>query len=338
MEQWIAKDLRRENYSTGDNQFNGEWLFGTYLMAGLGYGQMILDHPEWRARYLPLMEICVEKILTSEIRAFDHESWNEDPIESLNGDSDHAAYLGYFNLLLSLHRQIEPYSKYAVLNEEITQALVRRIKKSPTLLLYTYPNEMYPVDNCAVAASIGLYDRVTGSDHRALLSEWSRKLRDRYTDPKSGLLFQAVNGNDGTPIDAPRGSGTCLGAYFLSFSDPALARELYLSAKKQLFVKCLGFGVMREYAFSSAQGRGDIDSGPLIFGIGVSPTGFSISSAKMFHDEETFSALFSTADMFGAPLNRGDKLTFVMGGPLGNAIMFAMLTARSPTPDFHEKI
>ena len=37
--------------------------------------------------------------------------------------------------------------------------------------------------------------------------------------------------------------------------------------------------------------------------------------------------LFATSYLFGAPLDRGDARNYVSGGPLGDAIMFAMLTA-----------
>ncbi len=328
VEQWIIKDLQRDNYSTGNRQFNGEWLFGTYLMAGLGYGQTALEHPEWRTRHLQLMEHCIDRILTPGVRAFDRESWRNDPIDSLDEDSDHAAYLGYFNLLLSLHRLLEPKSKYSQLNDRITEALCRRIHNSRTGLLSTYPGETYPVDNCAVIASIGLHDRATGTNHRELLMAWEARLREKYIDPTSGLLFQAVDSLDGSPIDAPRGSGTTLGAYLLSFSHPGLSRELHMAVKRQLFRTCLGFGAVREYPVSFSRGRGDIDSGPVLFGIGISPTGFLVSTSRIFGDRSMFSDLYGTVDLFGAPLDGNNGLTFVTGGPIGNAIMFAMLTAQ----------
>ena len=183
------------------------------------------------------------------------------------------------------------------------------------------------MDNCAVIGSIGLYDQATGSDHSDLVRSWVANCRRRCVDPQSGLLYQAMEPENGTPWDAPRGSGTTLGLYFLSFVDPVLSHDLYRAVRKELAWSCAGFGLVNEYPHHVRGGAGDIDSGPVIFGIGLSPTGFALSGARIHADPMLYRRIHATAHLFGAPLDRDDRLEFVTGGPLGNAIMFAMLTA-----------
>lgn len=195
------------------------------------------------------------------------------------------------------------------------------------MLLCTYPGEAYPVDNCAVAGSIGLHDRATGADHSALLRRWSERCRKSYVDRKTELLYQAIDEKDGSPADEPRGSGTVLGLYFLSFSDPELSRDLYLATKRELATTFLGFGTVREYPAGYRGGR-DIDSGPIVLGYGLSTTGFCIAGARIHGDRPYFRRLVATACAAGAPLERDGKLNFVTGGPLGDAILYAMLTAQ----------
>jgi hypothetical protein len=327
LERLLTNQLTRSHFRTGSAQFNGEWLFGTYLMAGFGFGQTALEHPQWRARHLPLMELCIERILSNDLRAFDREMWGNDPLDTLDRDTghDHAAYLGYFNLLLSLHRQLVPSSKYTALNDRITAALARRLERSPTMLLQSYPAETYPVDNAAVIASIA-------SQHRALVEKWIARCRKDYLDPKTGLLIQAVEPHSGAAADSPRGSGTALAAYFLSFADPAFSCDLYQAACKHLADTFLGFGVVREYPRHCREGRGDIDSGPVILGYSISATGFLIAGSRIHGDPDEFARLTGTAHLFGAPLRRGVRREYVTGGPLGNAILFAMLTARRQSP------
>jgi len=84
--------------------------------------------------------------------------------------------------------------------------------------------------------------------------------------------------------------------------------------------------MVREYPHGHS-GSGDIDSGPVILGYGVSATGFALGPARIHGDQALFGRLLRTAVLFGAPLQRKDTLEFVSGGPLGNAILFAMLTA-----------
>jgi len=71
----MARFIREENISpqrfrTGSSQFDGEWLFGTYLMAGIGFSQSAIEHPELREEHDPLVKQCIEKLLTPEVRAF----------------------------------------------------------------------------------------------------------------------------------------------------------------------------------------------------------------------------------------------------------------------------
>ena len=327
VEYWISRELSRDDFNTGSRQYNGEWLFGTYLMAGIGFAQSSLEHPELKERHSILVTNCIDRLLSAEVRAFDKEVWGDDPLLTLDGPRNHAAYLGYLNVLLGLHRCLEAKSPYADLNDRITRALIRRMDAAPMGLLMSYPNECYPVDNCAVIASIALHARATGADHGDRLRKCFRRLKDTCTEPKTGLLYQAVHYQTGEFMDHPRGSGTSLGLYFLAYADHGLSRVYYETTKKELISTVFGFGGAREYPRDIQNGRGDIDSGLVVFGYGLSPTGFLIGGSRIHGDREVFRRLFATAYAVGAPVERNGALHFVTGGALGDAILFAMLTA-----------
>ncbi len=231
-------------------------------------------------------------------------------------------------MLLSQGRLLGQMStRHAQLNDRVTRALVRRLRRSRLLQLQSYPSEVFPVDNAAVVGSIGLHDRAVGADHARLLARWGRHLRERAVDPVSGLLHQQLDPRTGAPGDVPRGSGTALAVYFLSFSHPRLSKELYRALRTNQATTLLGFGVVREYG-PGHWGWGDIDSGPVLLGYGVSATGFALGASRIHGDEAYFKRLASTLHLFGAPVSSGDSLEFVTGGPLGNALMLAMLTAQ----------
>ncbi|MFC1499148.1 hypothetical protein ACFLS1_11870 [Verrucomicrobiota bacterium] len=328
VEKWVTEELAKKDFCTGSKQFDGEWLFGSYMMAGMGFGQTALEHPELREKHIELMSICIERMLSSEVRAFDKDAWGNDPIETLDSDTQHhAAYLGYLNLVLSMHRLLKPDSEYAELNDRITEALVKRVNNSRILLIQSYPYETYPVDNCCVIGSIGLHSRATGIDRKEILQKWATYCREKYIDPKTGLFYQCVDSVTGEPIDHPRGSGTALGLYALSFANMDLSQELYEAAKKHLAGTVFGFGGVREYPIHIKGESGDIDSGPIVSGYGLSATGFLISGARIHNDREYYKRLYSTAYACGAPFEKKGKLNFVTGGSLGDAILFAMLTA-----------
>lgn len=322
--QQIDRGLTRADFKTKSELFDGEWLFGTNLMAGIGLCQLVQAHPEALEKWRPAIENCIRQLLSEPVRAFDQKSWNRDALASLAANDGHAAYLGYFNFLLSLYRQIAPQNEFTALNDAITEALVRRTLASRNGLIATYPDEWYPVDNTSGLASIALHSKVTGTDRSEFLRHQVGLFRSRFVDEKTGLLIQAVNA-DGSPRDYPRGSGSALGIFFLTRFDPQLARELFAGIQHQLVGHVFNFGAVREYPRGTS-GMGDIDSGPVLFGWSFSATGFSIAGARAFRNEALYSDLYASAILAGAPDRHPGQIDFLTAGPLGNAILLAVLT------------
>lgn len=331
----LKGEIDQASFGTGSSLFDGEWLFGSYMMAATGYSQLALTRPDLAAWCEVRSRACIERLQRPEVRAFDAASWRgEDPLASLEGAHGHAAYLGYFNFALGLHRKAFGDSDAGIvaLNDRISAALVRRMDASPMGLLETYPGETYPVDNCYVAGSVGLHQAVTGTDHTGTIRRWVDTIRRRAIHVETGLLIQAVDAVTLEAYDEPRGSGTVLGLLAARYADEPLARELYGAVSHHLARRWLGFGAVREYPVGVA-GCGDIDSGPIVFGYGMSATGFCLGAARAADDAQFFRRLYATAHLCGVPVGQGDQLHFVSGGSLGNAIFFAMLTTPPFTQD-----
>lgn len=307
---WIDEPL---SFRTGSTQFDGEWNFGSLMMAAMGYGQVALEHHD--ASSVLRMDACLARMMEPSRRTFDTDRWGNDALETLVDGDGHVAFLGYANLALSLRRRIGPDNDYAKLNDDISRALEQRLQRS--LLIESFPNEIYPVDISAGVASLALRARALGKPQPAVVTRWLAMARNELRDPGNGLLFQSTT-------DRARGSGTALAVYFLAYADLDLSRELF-DALEGLGGSVLGFGVMREHP--TAESDADIDSGPVVFGYGVSATGFALAGARIHDRKDLFEELFATAWLFGAPLESRDRLELVTGGPIGNAILFAMLTA-----------
>jgi len=327
-----APDLAAASFKTGSKRFDGEWLFATYMMSAMGFGQIALERPDVRKANIERMERCLDAMLEARVQPFDEEAWGTGALASLDAprgsdpDRGHVAYLGYAGMALSLHRLLQPTSRFAAREEAVAAALARRIEASPAGLVETYPNEVYPVDNSSALGALALHARATKQPPPPALQRGLDAVRTRAVDPRTGLLFQSVTLADASPVDAPRASGTALAAYFLSYADELTSRALFEALEKSQFRTVLGFGGMMEYP-PGQRGRGDVDSGPVFLGFGVSASGFAIGASRAHGDLETFTALYATAHLFGAPLEEDGTWTYVTGGPIGDAIMFAMLTA-----------
>ncbi len=323
---WMEAGVDADQFATGSSRFDGEWALGTHQMALLGLGQVAMQAPGSRDELLPAMAAGATRLAEPSMREFGTQAWGEDGLRALDSEDGHA-YLGYLDLALGMHRLIYPETPLAGLHDELTAALARRLAAAPHGTVETYPGETYPPDVCAVVGAIGLHGRATGEDHGELIAAWSARARETLVDPDTGLLIQAVDGRSGAPVDRPRASGTAIGAYFLAFADADLSGELHEALRDQCAVGLLGFGGMREYARGQRGGFGDVDSGPVVFGVGMSSTGFALAGARIHRDRRVFVGLHRTSVLFGAPVRRDGRASYVTGGPLGNAILLAMLTA-----------
>jgi hypothetical protein len=261
------------------------------------------------------------------MRGFGTRRWGgEDAMASLGGSHGHA-YLAYSALALGMARLLDPDFPPALARQHdaLIAAYERRLLASPTGLIETYPGEAYPTDTAAVAAAIAVHGRATSADHTRVLAYWAERVRTVQIDPVSQLVFQRMGASDGRPHDAPRGSGTALAAYFAGFADRSVARTLAagLFRHESTF---WGFGAIREYA-EGHSGHGDTDSGPVVLGVSVSATGFALAPARAYGYDGAFERIYRTTELFGAPITSGEGLRFLAGGPIGNALLFAMLTS-----------
>jgi hypothetical protein len=316
---WALHESPTSVDSPGSAFFDAEWALGTCQMTVLGLGQIVLQRPETRERYMPAIDRCAAWLVTPEARAFGSRKWGYDGFVDVRGGH---AYLGYLNLALSMHRLLRPNSPHAAINDRLSAGLAKAMRQ-PIARFQTYPGETYPVDQSAAAASVALHARATGGDAQALLQDWLLRLRRTAIDPDSGMLFQSLDPVSGRAVDAPRGSGTALASYFLGFVDRAASERLYRSL---ILERRAGMGGFREYPIGMS-GSGDIDSGPVIAGLGVSASGFGLAGARMHGDEHAWRSILRTANAVGLPRQDARGFWYRTGGAIGNAILLAMTTA-----------
>jgi hypothetical protein len=297
----------------------------TEQMTALGLGQLVLGRPERRAEYLPVIARSVERLQKEDATGFGRDAWGRRGFDDLDSERGHA-YLGYTNMAFGMLRLLDPNSAIGPLHDRVTAALARRLAAAPHAAIETYPGESYPADIAAVAASIALHDRATTRSHRPLLGRWLGAFLEHYVDPSSGLLYQSIDASSGKPFGAARASGSAIAVYFLSFVDDGAARRLFGAVARER-TSFLGFGGIREYPAGSG-GSGDIDSGPLLFGVSASASAFALSGARLYGEKSLLTELLRTASLVGMPIETEGQLRFVSGGAIGNAIVLAALTAR----------
>ena len=305
--------------------FQGEWALGSCSMLATALTNIAFVYPETREESVRVIGALIERAMDPSHRQFDGAMWGEDPLTSLEGPHGHAAYLGHLNFMLGAYRLAGGDHRHDTLFRNVSESLARRMRLRPCRCTETYPGELYPMDNVVAHASLRNYDRVFGTRLSDVTDEWLEVSRSRYLDPATGLLYFRLDGAE-RPLQHSRGSSSGWNSFYLPFIDREFAEEQYARAKTRL-LRRVPFAAIREHP-SGAFGLGDIDSGPVIFGLSLSGTGFLIGGAVQAGDTEMASALLRTAELAGWTVERRGKRRYLMAPLVGEAILLAMKTAR----------
>ncbi len=324
----LRGDFQSQAVTPGSNMIRGEWALGTLSMTAAALCNIGFALPDTRADSLEHLPGLITRAMTPPIREFDRISWGEDPLASLEGPHGHVGYLGHLNLMIGAYRILGGDGRFNALHSRITGALARRMDASLSAHIATYPGQVFTADNAVGAASIAVYDRVTGEDHRRTLRRWIDYTRAHLLDPSTGLVVFNVDGSGG-PAGGARGCAAGWSSFYLPMVDEEFAREQFGAIKRHMVQRTF-FGTVgiREYP-PGEQGPGDVDSGPVLFGLSPSGTGFAIAGAKMWGDAELLGQLLNTAELAGFSVQVRGERRYLTAPLVGDAILLAMVTACS---------
>jgi len=217
--------------------------------------------------------------------------------------------------------------RYDALHDRITEAMVRRMNRSPSAHVETYPGEIYTSDNATAAASIAVHALASGEDHGPELRRFVQYTRSHLLDARTGLVVFKV-GAQGQPLGTPRGCGVGWNSFYLPFVDRTFASEQWARLRDHMVRRSpIGLWGVREYP-AGAWGLGDVDSGPIVLGLSPSATGFALAGARREADVETLGRLMLTAELAGTTWVGLEGTRYLAAPLVGDAIVLAMRTAR----------
>lgn len=193
----------------------------------------------------------------------------------------------------------------------VVEALARRSLGDPSrhVASYVATTSRWPADQTATLASLARYDRAHGTHlHEEPTRAWRAFVLGRALDKQLGLPWSEVTGTVPTARE-PRGCALSWQTRYLHEFDDALAQSWWLSYRQHFLVERGGLKGFREWAPGRSR-RADVDSGPIIEGVGAAATGLGIAAARAMGDEAVAEALERTAVtaealMAGVPEARG---------------------------------
>ncbi len=233
---------------------------------------------------------------------------------------------GEIAIMIAARRMVEEEPDYQPLMQERIDIMIARMKESPALLVESYPNECWIFCNTVAIAAIKLGDVLDGPRHGEFIDEWLTVAKRDLLDPATGLLCASYDVS-GDALQGPEGSSIWMAAHCLQVADEEFARDQYSRARKELGRSVFGFGYAREWPVSYV-GPADVDSGPVVPVLGISPgaSGLAIMGATAFGDTDYFQTLLTSLRFAAFPVEEDGRLRFCASNQVGDAVLlYAMV-------------
>lgn len=308
-------------------QFQGEWALYSCSMLAEALSNMADLYPETKDDAIAIMDSLIQIVKSPELRLYDKLRWDEDPLESLNGDKSHVSYLSHLAWMIGNYRRIGGDNKYQQLHDSVCAAMNRRIQQSPILNIPTYPDEpIYVPDMMVALVALSDFAKFNNGKYSSTVKDWICRAKTEWLDNKTGLLVSFLDDNG--MIDAPiKGSYAALNCYYLTQIDAEFAKEQYDRLKIHFSQSFPATGI-REYHDHSCWLGIDIDAGPIILNLSPSGTDFALGAATYFNDIEFRNSLLKTAEIAGHTVKWNNKRHYLLGdiALVGEAITLAMRT------------
>lgn len=234
-----------------------------------------------------------------------------------------AFYRGWSNYLRGRHLTILPEDLRITEQVERFRAECDSIAKAFQAVeepyLESYAGGSWPADNVLAVASLAAYDRMLGEKrYAATVTNWLSKVNTRL-DPATGLIPHVVY--SGAPPQGARGSSQSLMLSLLPEIDSAFAAAQYRLYEQHFVTSRLNLPAIREYPVG-IEGQGDIDSGPVIWGIGGAASVVGQRAAAANGRPDRYIGLRNSIEAFGAAYTLFGRKQYVFGQlPLADAFI-----------------
>lgn len=319
-----------------------DWLRGE-LETGAGERMQALFPEGWYFSHLLYGLSWIELALRDPGRtdvALAEARWSLEKIESDQGKApfppdlapDHGMfYSAWRNHLLSgillIQAEDARDANELALFETRCEALAGTLARSPTPFPPSYRGQAWPCDTPPAIHSLRVREAIVGDGkYDAVVADWLVRAK-QHLDPATGLLPHTADWRNGEPTGPARGTSQVVILRFLADIDPAWASEQYEAFRRQYYGTLLGIPAIREFP-KGTEGRGDVDSGPLILEISASATVVGMGVAGIYGDHHWARAVSQAGEALGLPYGKEQRR--YLGGivPVGDAFLVHASTAR----------
>lgn len=313
------------------NIAEAEWPFLTSIYFGHACLNLAEAEPKLRGELLPEVRWVLHALQQPRLSGFVKGHFG-DPFPPPPAPVQQSAVFvhGHFLYLALRYQNLSGDKRYAAVIHQVATALARDFSQTRHGLLKSYSDMWWITDNFAAYAGLALYDRTFGTQISVVKERFLNEIRAHYISPSNGLFVTYVDADKHQTLQGPRGISLMYGLHFLKEFAPEFAAEQYALARKYFYRSFLGMGAMKEF-LPGNEGREDIDSGPVIFGLGPSASGFGIGAAAVMKDQNTVNELLRSLSLIGMPVMEKNELRYQAMPIVGQAvILFGKTAALKP--------
>jgi hypothetical protein len=210
-------------------------------------------------------------------------------------ETRHGLWLSHYTLILGAADRLGPCLD-ATIHRQLATALRKASLADPHFHAPSYPDKPYrwPADQTATLASLHRYDL---AHHESLADEptqkWIAFMKEKATDRALDLPVSEVTGKAKTAQE-PRGCALSWQTRYLREFAPALATTWWRTYREHFQIDALFAVGFREWP-KGREHPADIDSGPILHGIGTAASALAIGAARSMGDNFLASRLETAA-------------------------------------------
>jgi hypothetical protein len=224
-------------------------------------------------------------------------------------------YVGWKNYLLSKILQIDTsfadFGRYKKTFTEQCETIKEALKQNSSPYLESYSNQTWPADMFVAMASVGNHDKIFKPKYANEIGEWIGNVKNKL-DPITKMIPHKVNSRTGERLEGARGSSISLIIRLLAEIDLNFAKQQYELYKTNFVATTFGLPSISEYPRGQS-GEGDIDSGPVVFGVGFSGTIVSMGTFSKMGDLDLAEQQYKTINAFGFGYKPGNEKKYIFG-------------------------
>jgi hypothetical protein len=277
--------------------------------------------------------------------AIDEIKWSIEQVQSEVGKANFdpnlplkygAYYTGWATYLMGKYLVLNPNDGIiAHIFNENCQYIKSAILDTKSPYLESYIGLAWPADNIMCLASLSLYEKFYPPQYKATISTWLSRIK-QHLDGETGLIPHSFNPETNESAESARGSSQSLMNCFLMDIDSSFAKEQFALFKKHFIEKRLGLSAVLEYPIGVDK-QGDVDSGPVIWGVGTAASIVAIRTMAV-NDDSLYVPIRNSIEALGFANSFGKGKKYIFGAlPVADAFLAWSNAAEkrvTPAPPF----